>query len=151
MRIPSAISAMLLILTASICAPGRSLPAGTPHPDSAKVTGVWRGQFDGLPGVDLVITDDDNQLRGAILFYLHLRPDVNSPYSSKPGLPEPVFNLHLDSDTLTFQVSHRRAHAPGSLQDSPRQFRLKFTGPDQAELVNQSGGAPVVVLRRSDY
>ena len=40
------------------------LPQQTPAP----VLGVWRGQFDGLPGVTLVVTDENGSLQGAILF-----------------------------------------------------------------------------------
>jgi hypothetical protein len=52
---------------------------------------------------------------------------------------------------LYFQVSHRRAHPPGSLHDPPVKFHLKPTGPNQAVLQNEDEGAPVVLMKRSDY
>jgi hypothetical protein len=120
--------------------------------DLSKFAGVWRGQFDGLPGVDLVINDEGDQLHGAVLFYLHIRPDVHSPYTSTPGLPEPMFDLKLEEQTLKFEVSHRHAHPPRTLHDPPMAFQLKLIGPDKAELVNESeGDGPRVVLTRSDY
>jgi hypothetical protein len=119
--------------------------------NSSKFVGVWRGQFDNLPGVDLVLTDEGGELHGAILFYLHKRPDVNSPYSSTPGLPEPMFSISADGNTLLFQVSHRRAHPPRTLQDPPIRFRLKLTGPDQAELMNETESAPGLPMKRTDY
>jgi hypothetical protein len=117
----------------------------------SKFTGVWRGQFDNLPGVDIVLTDEGGELHGAMLFYLHQRANANAPYTSTPGLPEPMFNLRIDGQTLYFQVSHRRAHPPGSLNDAPKDFQLKLTGPDQAGLTNESGGAPGLTMKRTDY
>lgn len=119
---------------------------------ASKFIGVWRGQMDNLPGVDLVITDEGGQLRGAVLFYLHIRPDVHSPYSSTPGLPEPIFGLKLEGETMKFDVSHRRAHPPRTLHDPPVAFDLRLTGPDKAELVNgMEGGGPALVLTRSGH
>ena len=120
--------------------------------NGSKFIGVWRGQMDNLPGVDLVITDEGGQLRGAVLFYLHIRPDVHSPFSSTPGLPEPVFGLKPEGETLKFDVSHRRAHPPRTFHDPPVAFDLKLTGPDKAQLVNEiEGGGPRLVLTRSDH
>jgi hypothetical protein len=119
--------------------------------NATKFVGVWRGQFDSLPGVDLVISDENSELHGAILFYFHVRRDLNSPYTSTAGLPEPVFNLSAQGQTLRFQVSHRRAHPPQTLQDAPKNFHLKLIGPDRAELMNESESAPVVQMKRTDY
>jgi hypothetical protein len=119
--------------------------------DSAKYVGVWRGEFDNLPGVDLVVTEEGGNFHGAILFYLHRRLQANSPYTATPGLPEPMLDPALQGDTLYFQVSHRRAHPPGSLHDPPVKFHLKPTGPNQAVLQNEDEGAPVVLTKRSDY
>lgn len=119
--------------------------------NTSKFTGVWRGQFDNLPGVDLVLTDEGGQLHGAMLFYLHKRPNTTSPYISTPGLPEPIFNLRIQDQTLHFQVSHRRAHPPASLHDAPKDFELKLTGADQSELMNKSEGAPGLTMKRSEY
>ena len=150
MRIRIAICVLLMILVAPRFVHAQT-PATASSPDISKFTGVWRGQFDNLPGIDLVIAEEDHQTRGAILFYLHMRINKNLPYTSKPGLPEPIFNLRLNADKLTFQVSHRRAHPPRTLNDTPMTFSLKLIAPDQAQLVNESGGAPMVVLKRSGY
>ena len=128
----------------------QSVPSRTGQ-DAARFLGVWRGQFDNLPGVDMVVTDEGGDLRGAILFYLHKRKDVNSPYISTPGIPEPVLNLKVMDGVLSFEVSHRRAHPPGSLNDPPMKFHVKIQAPDQAELTNESEGAPGLEMKRSDY
>jgi hypothetical protein len=125
------------------------------QPDHKTLTGVWRGQMDGLPAVDLVLTDEGGSLSGAALFYFHFRKTVNDPYTSTPGLPEPLFNLHFDGTTLRFQVSHRRAHPPRTLSDAPIWFRLTLLDRDKATLVNETEPAtekgPGLVMTRSDY
>jgi hypothetical protein len=143
---------LLAALLVPICANAQS-SRSTPntHQDRSNFTGVWRGQFDNLPGIDLVITEEGSGLRGAILFYLHKRPDKNTPYTSTPGLPEPILNLRVDGQTMLFQVSHRRAHPPRTLHDPPVNFHLKLTAPDQAQLVNDSERAPMLTMKRTDY
>jgi len=123
----------------------------SPVQSSPKFVGVWRGQFDNLPGVDLVIDDEGGVLHGAILFYLHKRVDTKAPYTSTAGLPGPILNIRPNGQTLHFQVSHRLAHPPRTLNDPPVNFLLKLTGPDQAELVNESESAPGLPMKRTDY
>jgi hypothetical protein len=115
--------------------------------DVTKFVGVWRGHFEGLPEASIVISDEGSQVTGAILFYFHSRPDVNSPWTSKPGLPEPMFDMKLAGSTLKFKVSHRRAHPPGSLNDPPVPFHLTLTGPDKADLLNEAEGPPLIITR----
>jgi hypothetical protein len=118
---------------------------------AANIVGVWRGQMDGLPAVTLVVTDEGGNLSGAVLFFFHQRKTVNDPYTSTPGLPEPMFGLHFDGKKLGFEVSHRRAHPPRTLSDPPVVFHLTLTGPNQAELGNENEAGPAVVMTRSDY
>jgi hypothetical protein len=143
---------LLAALLVPVCAKAQNAES-TPntHQNASNFTGVWRGQFDKLPGIDLVIADEGSGLHGAILFYLHKRPDINTLYTSTPGLPEPILNISVDGQTLHFQVSHRRAHPPRTLHDPPMSFQLKLTAPDQAQLVNDSEGAPMLVMKRTDY
>ena len=117
---------------------------------NAPINGVWRGQVNGLPAVTLVVTDEGGSLAGGVLFYFRQRANENSPWTATPGLPEPLLNPKFDGKTLTFQISHRRAHPPGSLNDPPVPFHLTLVGPDKAELLNQSEG-PALRLTRSEY
>jgi hypothetical protein len=149
MRLRLLVLALLVPLTLQ-----SSNPQNTGSPDAQKTSkfvGVWRGQFDNLPGVDLVIDDEGGTLHGAILFFLHKRTDTKSPYTFTPGLPGPLLNLRADGQTLRFQVSHRLAHPPRTLHDPPINFQLKLTGTDQAELINESEGARGLPMRRTDY
>ncbi|MFZ0744352.1 MAG: hypothetical protein WAM85_08090 [Terracidiphilus sp.] len=118
--------------------------------DKASITGIWRADLDGLPYVTLNITNETGSLSGAVLFYLH-RHDKGEPVTATPGVPEPLFNLTFDGRTLTFQVSHRRAHPPGSLNDSPVSFRFTLNGLGKGELVNENEGSSGLVFVRADY
>jgi hypothetical protein len=113
--------------------------------------GVWRGQIEGLPAVDIVLSNEGGQLTGGILFYFHIRLDVNHPWTSAPGLPEPMFNIKIEGSALHFQVSHRRAHPPRTLNDPPVSFRLTIVGHNKAELVNETEKAPPTPINRSEY
>jgi hypothetical protein len=118
--------------------------------DQSPILGVWRAEMDGLPFVTLTLTNENGGLSGAVLFYLHRR-DHGKPVTSTPGVPEPLLNPSFDGKTLTFKVSHRRAHPPRSLSDSPVEFRLRLTGGNKAALVNASESASEFVLTRTDY
>ena len=118
--------------------------------DSAAIAGVWRAQVDGLPFITLTVTNEGGSLTGAVLFYLHRR-DEGQPVTSPPGIPEPLLNPRFDGQTLTFQVSHRRAHPPRTLADPPVTFRLKLTGANTGEIVNENEGSNGFALVRSEY
>ena len=142
-------SSVLAILLFTAVTAAQDPPAGHPALNEGQFVGVWRGQMRGLPGADIVITNEPGQLTGAILFYLQTRSDLSDPWTATPGLPEPMFNLKIEGNTLCFRVSHRRAHPPRTLNDPPVSFRLTVTGPDKAELVSVTGSAPPVVMLRS--
>ena len=150
---------LTLLITFCIAAvhgqtPAARMTAASSNP--AAVVGVWRAEADGLPAVTVVISDESGSLSGAILFYFHMREASGKPYTSEPGLPEPIFNLKFDGDALTFQVSHRRAHPPRTLSDPPITMQLKLigrsaTGQMQGELSNMSERSPTVIAIKSDY
>ncbi len=114
------------------------------------IEGVWRAQMDGLPAVTLYVTCETGSLNGAILFYL-LRREPGKAETSTPGVPQPLIDPGFDGVTLSFAVSHRRAHPPASLDTPPVRFTLRLTGPDRGELTNESESSPTVeILKDSD-
>lgn len=118
--------------------------------ESERLLGVWRGQVDNLPAVTLNITDEGGGLSGAVLFYLIKRSfSMSEPTTSTPGIPEPLLHPKFDGKSLTFDVSHRRAHPPRTLSDPPVHFRMKLVEADKAELVNESESSspPAVLIR----
>ncbi|MGA2569167.1 MAG: hypothetical protein ABSF23_01490 [Terracidiphilus sp.] len=125
-------------------------PVNANGADVSNICGVWRGQMEGLPAVTLVVTDEGGSLTGAVVFYFHERKTANDPWTSAPGLPEPMFRIQFDGRTLTFQISHRRAHPPRTLSDPPVILTLRLTGPNRAEFVNQSERSPILVMVWSD-
>jgi hypothetical protein len=114
------------------------------------IEGVWRAQMDGLPAVTLYVTYETGSLNGAILFFL-LRKEPGKAGTSTPGIPEPLIDPKFDGVTLSFSVSHRRAHPPASLDTPPMHFTLRLTGPNRGELVNESESSPKVeILKDSE-
>jgi hypothetical protein len=158
---------VLMCIVVAILAPvgfsqTSSPSATTTPPDTASIVGVWRGTWggdgDGLPCISLTITNETGSLSGAILFYL-LRKGEGQPLTASPGIPEPLIHPTFDGKTLTFQVSHRRAHPPASLNDPPVSFRLTLTGSDKGGLVNigetpsgsESAGSSGLMMTRTAY
>ena len=122
---------------------------GVVAPDDA-VVGVWRAEADGLPFVTLTITNERGSLAGAVLFYLHRR-EPGQPYTSSPGIPEPLINPKFDGQTLTFGVSHKHANPPKSLNDRALSFSLKLTGPNEGELVSEYESSLAVPIVKDAY
>lgn len=142
---------MVCIAMAIAATAGWAQTSSGANANAASIEGVWRCQMNGLPAVMLTMTREGGSLTGAVLFYLHRR-EPGKAETATPGVPEPLFNPKFDGKTLTFQVSHRRAHPPGSLQDGPVSFELKLDGADKADFVNESEhdpNAPVYVLVKS--
>jgi hypothetical protein len=111
------------------------------------IVGIWRGEYENLPAVTLNITDEAGPLQGAMLFYL-IRRNEGKPATSSPGVPEPLFNPQFNGKKLTFQLSHRHAHAD-TTSDPPVTFYLELTGPDEAKLVRvPHDGSPDVPMVR---
>ena len=138
---------LAVVASLSAAMPGQANSKQSTNP----ILGVWRAQMNGLPMVTLTITDEGGSLAGAALFYL-LRRDEKGAVSSSPGIPEPLLDPVFDGKALTFQMSHRRAHPPGSLADPPANFRLTLTGENKGEFINTSEeGSPSIQLVRSEY
>jgi hypothetical protein len=146
-------SRAILICVAMAMAATASWAQTSGSASATPVEGVWRCEMHGLPAVTLTVTNEGGSLNGAVLFYLH-RTEPGKEETATPGVPEPLFSPKFDGERLTFQVSRRRAHPPGSLNDGPVDFALKLDGPDKAEFVNEherDPNAPRYFLVRSAY
>jgi len=136
---PSFIVIVALVAAASLARPANRVSAAAARDDSqnhAAIEGVWRVKDRGSPAVTLNITYESGSLNGAILFYI-LRTEPGQTETATPGIPEPLIDAKFDGVTLTFAVSHRRAHPPATLSDPPARFRLQITAPGRGELVNE--------------
>jgi len=116
-----------------------------------EITGVWRLYDGGLLALTLVVTDEGGSLTGAIQFYLLRQDSADAPRTSTPVLPEPLLRVQFDGRTLRFEVSHRRAHPPETLNDEPARFRVTLTGPNSAEIMNESEPDLAAPMVRSDH
>jgi hypothetical protein len=140
--------AFIFVLLLAACRAVAQPPSAATN---ASINGVWRCQINGLPAITLLVTDEPGSLTGAILFYFQQRTTDKNAYNAVPGLPEPIFHPQFDGKTLLFEVSHRRAHPPRTLNDAPKHFRLTLHGPNTAELVNVDEPGPACKIVRSDY
>jgi hypothetical protein len=48
----------------------------------------------------------------------------------------PLLDPKFDGKILSFQVSHKEAHPPRTLNDPPSFFQMRVTGKDEGELLN---------------
>jgi hypothetical protein len=127
-----------------------SLAGATGNGQYDAITGIWRGELFGVPAATPNITDEAGPLQGAMLFYL-VRRDEGKPVTSSAGVPEPLFNPKFDGKSLTFQLSHRHAHAD-TTSDPPVTFRLDLTGPEEAKLVRvPQDGPPFIKMVREKH
>jgi hypothetical protein len=138
-----------------MAAPGSMQPVSAAGETAATVdnlvmVGVWRGNDQGSPFVTLTIKNENGNLSGSILFHQH--HEEGKP--SMSGDPEPLLNPKFDGDTLTFQVSPKGAHSPGSSNNPPVKFHLELNPADWAGivtgvLVNESEPGPQVEVVRA--
>jgi hypothetical protein len=138
---------ILVLLGSAVVFLAANVVQGTGSGRNDAIVGIWRAEYDNLPAATLNITDEAGPLQGAMLFYL-IRRDEGKPPTSSPGIPEPLFNPRFDGKKLTFQLSHRHAHAE-TASDPPVTFELVLTGPGEANLVRipQDGPAYVRMVR----
>jgi len=113
-------------------------PAGTKA--DSPVAGTWRGKTYDLPAVVLTVKDDHGELSGTVLFYLLHRKTEQDPWEvdTTHSKPLPLLDPKFDGKTLSFQVSHKEAHPPRTLNDPPVSFEMRLTGKGEAELQNLS-------------
>ena len=121
-----------------------------PPAENSALIGQWEANMQGLPFIRLTVEEEGGKLMGAVLFYLIRRDPGRAPTAS-PGYPEPMIEPRFDGKTLEFQVCHRFAHPPRTLNDPPVSFRLELAGPDRIKLFAPEPGQPAVELIRVKY
>lgn len=102
------------------------------------LAGTWRGKIYDLPGVVLTVNDDEGRLSGTILFYFLHRNTEHDPWEvdTTHSKALPLLDPKFDGKILTFQVSHKEAHPPRTLNDPPSSFQMRLIGKGEAELLN---------------
>jgi hypothetical protein len=86
-----------------------------------------------LPAVTLVLAEDHGRLDGNIIFYFQQKDSEGWKVTRENK--EPLINPTFTGQTLSFEVSHERAH-PGESgpADPPVKFEMVLTGADAATL-----------------
>jgi hypothetical protein len=108
---------------------------------NSSLAGTWKGQMNDLPAVDLQLEADSGKLTGTIVFYFQDRSGPNGHWRATPDPPLPLLVPHLDGNTLTFEVEHRKCH--GCSESDPNvKLHVLFTGVDEARLWNLEGENP---------
>jgi len=124
-------TATTLLLVGLLSAPAARAAGST-------IAGTWRGKMYGLPAVVLRVKDEGGTLSGTITFYFLHRKTESDPWEvdTKHANPLPLLDAKFDGKALSFQVSHKEAHPPRTLNDPPSSFQLQLTGEGQAALRN---------------
>jgi len=105
------------------------------------VAGTWRGKLHNLPAITLTVNNNDGKLSGTILFYFLHRNTEQDPWQADAAhsMTLPLIAPEFDGTILSFQVSHKEAHPPRTLNDPPSSFQMRLTGKSEGELVNLTG------------
>jgi hypothetical protein len=106
--------------------------------NNSELTGTWKCRMYGVPAVTLVLKEDGGKVTGTVLFFL-IRHNDGKPPRSSPGTDEPLIDPQFDRKVLRFQVSHRNAHPPRTLNDPPVNFRFTLVNQRKGLLVREGG------------
>lgn len=114
-------------------------------PSPVPPVGTWHATMNNLPAVTIVIADDDGRLSGNIIFYFQQQDSEGWKVTRENK--EPLINLAFSGQTLSFGVSHERAH-PGESgpADPPVKFEMVLTGSDEAKLISTNYGVSTETL-----
>jgi len=140
-------STVRLLLTTMLLASASGIAAAT-----SSIAGTWQGKLGDQPAITLAVKDSGGKLSGTIVFYLLRNNGLGLKSGPKSaGPPTEIMNAKFDGRTLTFEVSHRLAHPPRTLNDTvPVKFRIDLTGKDEGQLqrLNYGTGGNTVRMRR---
>jgi hypothetical protein len=109
----------------------------------SSIAGTWQGKLHNLPAITLTLHETGGKVSGNIVFYF-IRNNGAGFYedSKSAGAPTELMNTSFDGKTLTFEVSHRNAHPPRTLNDTePVRFQMEITGKDEGQLKRLNYGA----------
>ena len=98
------------------------------------VAGIWDGNENDLPAVELTLRNDNGQIGGTIAFYFQTRGiDGKWHPDGKPPFLVPLLAPKLEGTVLTFETIHHRSHGSADLGPN-NSYRVAFLGPKEARL-----------------
>lgn len=142
------------LVTLTVVASGAQSFAADPHPASPtdSFAGIWDGEMNGLPGVQLRLQQTENTISGTIVFYLQKRADSSAPWHVEGNAAVPLLSPHVQGKTLTFEVQHHKCHGCSELGPNVR-FRMQLVASNEArlwKLDEVSSGSGLQLMRTTD-
>ena len=107
------------------------------HRSTSPIVGLWKGEMNGLPALELEIQQRESQLSGRATFFFQ-RMDSGTWKVERQG-SQPLDKISFDGKRLLFQVSHEQAH-PDSAGDPPVTFTFTLSSPEEGVLESNYQG-----------
>ena len=101
------------------------------------IVGVWEGKMNDLPAVELTVRDNNGKLGGTIVFFFQRKDTGTWKVERQNG--EPLSETAFDGKTLSFKISHERAHTDSSPDEPPVSFKFTLSSSEEGELIRLSG------------
>ena len=117
---------MSIVLCVAVLAVAQNSKTGSVNFSFA---GTWEGRMNGLPGIDLTVTDDGGKIGGTITFYLQKRTE-NGPWHVTDKFATALPAPRMEGKTMTFEILHFRSHGSSELGPNVK-FRLELTGENE--------------------
>jgi hypothetical protein len=102
-----------------------------------EIVGVWKGEMNELPAVELNVQETERQLAGTITFFFQ-RKDSGT-WKVERQDTQPLTRMAFDGKTLLFEVSHEQAH-PDSSGDPPVAFTFSLSSSQEGQLQSNYQG-----------
>lgn len=122
-------TALALLIFTALSPATRASESARQARTEQSITGTWKGKFDDMPAVDVVLKMEGGRLVGTATFYLVENTGAGAVVKSKNELP--MLDLRLEALTLSFKVKRN----DGSIFEAG----MKFVGDNEAVL--KPGGA----------
>ena len=104
---------------------------------TSPIVGLWKGEMNGMPAVELVIQEAESRRTGRVTFIFQ-RMDSGT-WKVERQNSQPLEKIFFDGQRLLFQVSHEQAH-PDSAGDPPVAFTFTLSSSQEGVLASDYQG-----------
>jgi hypothetical protein len=94
--------------------------------------GIWEGQTNGLPAIELRVQDSAGKPAGDIVFYFQERKS-DGPWTVKSDHTVPMLNVKTEGKMMTFEVTHHKSHGSSELGPNVK-FRVQWINGQELRL-----------------
>ena len=106
---------------------------------TSPLAGIWEGQTNGLPAIQLRIHESAGQPAGDIVFYFQQR-QPNGPWAVKSEHTTPLLKVNVEGETMTFEVTHHKSHGSSELGPNAK-FRVDRISDRELRLFKVDSGS----------